>query len=1298
MACKYIYNGIEYTEEELKKVYEQENNLIPVYRGDVDRSKELYFSDGALGRAIYLAGNINQALENGLVREFTIPNNKIIRFKNSLEYTKAVSKTIDGKLPTKADYNNYLQNQFNQGNIIEISKINGRPEYLVGNPEIVNYVADIDVISDNLISMAGEPIIRIDKARIKEIKDKIKNYSDKRDKSTKLDVKNNYGKAINNLYKELSNLKLNKETLANIESIEDLENVFKSSYEYVQKLFSKTNFSTAELEIARSYINTFIAASDTLYSEDPHIFLTEDEKNTEWIQKKVQEWAIAFVPFKNRLDKYNKEQLYKAIEDTTNIKLNKAEKEKLLKDIGYGEANFRNLGEQDHLLQQTIFLQVNKANNLAALEYDSAKKNRAKLFKDAKNDLDTLGQDIFRQTYTDGKLTGDLVQEFNVDFVIEESILRKELSYSRFKYEAASKASDKSIKKGIYQKKLRKYNEFLNNNTTILNPYLIEQDDTLGFEELNGYISAEKIFSTTDDSIYNYEEHRNSLAKKIKRFKEDRLAKYYALLDGKDSLTIDEQAEFNKWISLNSPYEIYDNYADVTKDKTFRYIETVPNKPELYDSKFIQINERPALKALYRNIYDTFKENYSIVGESSDYMRFSSIPLVKNNIMDMFAKDGVSAGFKGLYSAIQESFRESDIDETDFYERDLLTGEYKQKISVPITSFNNKQIQDLVDTKIYEYQKENGVVLTGKELFDKKIEFQKEVIDTIHRESKFDLENITNVYTLQSLAYKHKSAIQPLIRMAERFYKETNSAELNKDGSIKKDAKGNVITTQTFEKAKESLEYYLNSTYYNTRANAVEGATKNRILTNEEKELIKELTTRKEEYQALYDKAIAEGKEDEANVLYKNIVNIDKQIKELGGNFTWGKAGDNLLKYVTLKGLGYNIFSATSNMLFGYLSNLTEAADGRKYTLKQLHQAYSLVRYSVANNYGGNTDTGNKIRALMDRFRVVNSVTNENQKLSESAFSKRLKGLGPLSMQERSEYLNNAPVLIAMMMNTKVMLNGKEVSLFDAYDNEGNLLDGVEFSNEQEANLMTEINTVVINNHGDYVNPIAAKKSVIYRGLLTFRTWMIQGIAQRFEKEKTVAARNQLRKGRYRSYVDFFKAEGIKAPFVLMKETLTLLTNQSKAFEGRGLSELDAANMRKNVMGILELGAVLAISMIIKAGFDDEEEMNPFAIFTLNQLDRLESDLLFYTNPKEFQKINSNAFAALGTLNDLYRVYDSMLRYVDDRPTTLESGPFEGMNAVALNVGKSLPVSSQILRTYRDVNKLYDNVGTFNRN
>jgi hypothetical protein len=105
--------------------------------------------------------------------------------------------------------------------------------------------------------------------------------------------------------------------------------------------------------------------------------------------------------------------------------------------------------------------------------------------------------------------------------------------------------------------------------------------------------------------------------------------------------------------------------------------------------------------------------------------------------------------------------------------------------------------------------------------------------------------------------------------------------------------------------------------------------------------------------------------------------------------------------------------------------------------------------------------------------------------------------------------------------------------------------------------------------------------------------------------------------------------------------------------------------------------------LIIKAAADDEEDkgMTKFAAFLLiNQLNRVQTDFEFYTNPMAIEQISKNIMPAFSTVSKAYKLIDSSMRLIMGDSDELQSGPYEGHTPLYRDFIKAVPISSQLAR------------------
>jgi hypothetical protein len=418
--------------------------------------------------------------------------------------------------------------------------------------------------------------------------------------------------------------------------------------------------------------------------------------------------------------------------------------------------------------------------------------------------------------------------------------------------------------------------------------------------------------------------------------------------------------------------------------------------------------------------------------------------------------------------------------------------------------------------------------------------------------------------------------------------------------------------------------------------------------------------------------------------------------------------------------MGWNVFAGFANMGFGMMSNVIEGSDGRNYSMKNFWKAQALTLNSVGRNYSFNTwdglnGTGKKIRTLMDKYDTLKEARNEIYKdTTPNMFKKvgkKLEWANPFSPQSRSEYFNQAPVMIAMMMEEKVTLeDGTEISLWEAYDNEGSLKDGVTFDEKSMFELKRRIDKLVKMNHGNYDpdSPLLVKRSFIGRALSQFRTWAYQGFSERFRSEfkdyqlinRKTGENFLTRKGRYRSYVSYYTAENnmnaINATFNMTYQLLRKMVGFNTKFDdlvGEGFTETDAANMRKNMTEIVIFLLLTGLTLALKAAVEDDDDekgkKKMVYFFLINQIGRLATDVQFYINPIEFERLARNAIPAFSVVVDAAKAIDSAMNLITGGEDILQSGPSKGKSRTWRDIQKLIPGPVQYQKLQSAADQVY---------
>ena len=325
-----------------------------------------------------------------------------------------------------------------------------------------------------------------------------------------------------------------------------------------------------------------------------------------------------------------------------------------------------------------------------------------------------------------------------------------------------------------------------------------------------------------------------------------------------------------------------------------------------------------------------------------------------------------------------------------------------------------------------------------------------------------------------------------------------------------------------------------------------------------------------------------------------------------------------------------------------------------------------------------------------------------NLTIINSQLNKGIKAYYPYNVNQRTEYLNQAPIMIALAKNTFVDTPKGRVSLWEGFDKNWNWNNeyGVEPKDEL-IRYRLKVDQLIKRNHGNYDNlsPLALKRTITGRFVSQFRTWLFESVAVRFEKERPDDILGIYVKGRYISAWEQItgdtKLQTTKEFLItLLKQYSFGLIDSSKAFnqlvDGEKVKDVDAANMRRVVkevyLGLNTYLFLLALSLI--AG-DDDEDKNKTMNILFNQGTRLKTDLLLYVNPMEARNIVRDIIPATMLVKDSADWVGSVFGLFtgEDRIT---SGVHEGDSRFGSASLKMLPFLSKGYGIYNSTTQVFD--------
>lgn len=857
------------------------------------------------------------------------------------------------------------------------------------------------------------------------------------------------------------------------------------------------------------------------------------------------------------------------------------------------------------------------------------------------------GYMVFAQKTQEGQLTGELVRALKADYYIVRNSLLQKAKDAPNKKDAASAWKD--------------YFSWMRQNHTFVDISKLFKEGNQGYvySPDNAYLmELQATFKDRFDAIL--EEQK----KKIEYYNE-RLNLYISTLDKDDPDTFRSiekwKATYDPQIYINSV--VQDDYKKVKIGDKFIKNEghefVVKRAKDMWqDEAYYDIQADPDLKAFYDYATTTLNRLYSFIPAGfKEGITTATIPSIAKTTMEIMGQDGFGAGFTKGWNDLIEAISVEDTPNTTAALQDPLTG--KPELSLRVRYLNTLTPQ----------------------------------------ERSYDLGKVIKVFALEALAFKHKSQVEDSIRLAHSIIEQAAEVARTPAGGNLYNRFAEKVTIKDSKYLKDQVEYAIES-FYGRRKEA-QGVTGKKVYTNKAKS----------KYNTVV-KSLEQGKlTDEAYELLVNEMGMApvspakraklgkqslKNIKEYADNYltrntryvAGSKLGDTILKYMQLKGMGFNVFSSVTNVSFGWLSNYNWAAGGRDFTIKDLRKANAIMLSSTLKSSTGVANAvAKKIQALMEKYDVLKEFNEYAHDPTSNANSVRkgMEKLSPYELQRRGEYFVQGMTMVAFMLNTKVTVDGKETSLWDAYDVNGKFkgdvkeawegdVDNKEHNKEYFAfsNRLDQINKAI---HGNYDtnSPVRIKKGVLGRALMQFRSWMAEGVANRFEDKKYDLLLGRERKGRWRTYFDLGFSKSVSA---LLK---TALGKDLVGFGNPEEQALIVENMKRNLMEVYQSLTLTALYLVLKSldwDDDDDEYSRKMTTFTINQILRLQDDIEFYYSPMALENITQNAVPAFTIVRDSYRLLDAVWDGTLKGEWDYKGGNKRGENRILWTGAKVLPFTS----------------------
>jgi hypothetical protein len=376
------------------------------------------------------------------------------------------------------------------------------------------------------------------------------------------------------------------------------------------------------------------------------------------------------------------------------------------------------------------------------------------------------------------------------------------------------------------------------------------------------------------------------------------------------------------------------------------------------------------------------------------------------------------------------------------------------------------------------------------------------------------------------------------------------------------------------------------------------------------------------------------------------------------------KLADFGMKYNSLLRIGLNPINAVTNVLVGDFGNIIEGFGGRFYTLENLTSATNIFMKDSFNRESDLQKWRDAIGPLqeLDDYETVEQVST-GKKLTKA----KVEELMYMPQKLGENFLQNRTMIAILIKDGYMDSSGKTTDK------------GKNITDEQLKRLTNKVYEVNNKIHGRYSarDAAAISQNVLARMALQFKKWIPAAIESRFESKHFNIDLGVEVEGRY------------KTGWRLLKKALQ---GDLKVLQSGNMTELEIYNMRKNLAEIaIALGATLSFIAMGAFGDDDEElKKNPYYKFTMDQLDRVSGDLLFFYNPDSYTQTALKPIALVKTTSDVIMCITAFPHIfgLQGKKDIYQSGSRTGENKFLGKLADITPIIApiaKVVRSYKDV-------------
>lgn len=435
--------------------------------------------------------------------------------------------------------------------------------------------------------------------------------------------------------------------------------------------------------------------------------------------------------------------------------------------------------------------------------------------------------------------------------------------------------------------------------------------------------------------------------------------------------------------------------------------------------------------------------------------------------------------------------------------------------------------------------------------------------------------------------------------------------------------------------------------------------------------------------------------------VYQKHIKDEGSLSFFGHDVSISKLGQWALSMGSMAQLGFNWLANIANVTTGLCMANIEAAAGQFFTKEELARAdkefFAVLHQQIAEC--GKLTKTNKVDLFFDLFNVKqdygSKLKNYAKKILERMFSAEFAFFG----QDIGDRWLYGRIAIAMALREKVLLNGKQMSLWEALQTEDvgkgvkrlaykniKALDGSDYDVANMSRRMAHTNQIL---YGIYNEDDAnvANRIVLGKAIQQYRKWMVPAYEYRFQSLRYDLTTKQWVEGYYRTFARFVYG------WARGQYTWAAGRNQ--------LPKELQANINRVIVEMSQFMAVLAIAKWVRFG-DDKSKQRSWGLKLAEYASKRLAHELGGLAPSPImpQELLKTVKSPLPIMNVIQNGLNLGLSILDptDWVDEIKSGPYKDMSTLHKNFIKSpIPGVAQYRQFYKFVEDIDNSIAYFAR-